>query len=169
MKHLPLQKALEKAFQALRLQPSENLIREFKSACLAQAEKFVTPLPGVSEMLAALAKRHMPTAIFSNGWAELQQRKAVLIGFTGAVITADTIHAWKPDPDAFLLAAARLNFKPSETLYVGDSPKTDVAGAKSAGMLAAWFNPERKPFPQLSVTPDFTIHALPELRSLIVR
>jgi len=44
----------------------------------------------------------------------------------------------KPHRDPFDRAVADLGVEPSGSLYVGDSREYDVAGAKGAGLRAAW-------------------------------
>jgi pyrophosphatase PpaX len=48
----------------------------------------------------------------------------------------------KPHPEPLLLAAKRLNVKPSEAIYIGDS-HTDIEAAKSAGMKSIHLAPEK--------------------------
>lgn len=40
----------------------------------------------------------------------------------------------KPGHESFLLVANRLRVNPRECIYVGDNPRTDIAGAKAVGM-----------------------------------
>jgi pyrophosphatase PpaX len=51
------------------------------------------------------------------------------------VVGGDETQKHKPDPAPLLLAAERMNAKPAETAYVGDSP-FDIRAAKAAGMYA---------------------------------
>jgi pyrophosphatase PpaX len=51
------------------------------------------------------------------------------------VVGGDETEKHKPDPEPLLLAAERMNARPAETAYVGDSP-FDVRAAKAAGMHA---------------------------------
>jgi pyrophosphatase PpaX len=51
------------------------------------------------------------------------------------VVGGDETQKHKPDPEPLLLAAERMNAKPAETAYVGDSP-FDIRAAKAAGMYA---------------------------------
>jgi sugar-phosphatase len=48
-------------------------------------------------------------------------------------ITADDVKAGKPAPDGYLLAASRLNVKPSHCVAVEDTP-AGIQAAKAAGM-----------------------------------
>ena len=51
------------------------------------------------------------------------------------VVGGDETQKHKPDPEPLLLAAERMNARPDETAYVGDSP-FDIRAAKGAGMHA---------------------------------
>ena len=51
------------------------------------------------------------------------------------VVGGDETERHKPDPEPLLLAAERMNARPDETAYVGDSP-FDIRAAKAAGMHA---------------------------------
>ena len=51
------------------------------------------------------------------------------------VVGGDETQKHKPDPEPLLLAAERMNARPDQTAYVGDSP-FDIRAAKAAGMHA---------------------------------
>lgn len=73
----------------------------------------------------------------------------------------------KPDPRAFLLAAARQGVSPSRVLHVGDSWDCDIIGGASAGMAVIWIS-----HGQLTpATPDwikpFLLGTSPDLRSIV--
>ena len=50
------------------------------------------------------------------------------------VIVSSAVGVWKPDPEIFRLGLEKTGLKPEQVLYVGDSEKDDVAGARAAGM-----------------------------------
>lgn len=135
----------------------------FRARSLELAPERVTPMPGASEMLAALAARGLSLGILSNGWTDLQHRKAEIIGFPGPVVASEEIGAWKPELRAFQIALERCGMSAASTLYVGDNPRVDIAGAKAAGMFAAWADFEHARFPEELPSPDLIIYALPEL------
>ena len=132
---------------------------EFRAAALLEAPNRVTPMAGVPEMLLGLRARGTTLAILSNGWTELQVLKAKLIDFPGPVFVSEQIGAWKPDRRAFSIAANDLNVEFTSILYVGDDPTVDVAGAKGAGMRAAWADFDHKEYPPKIVPPDLVIRA----------
>ncbi len=56
-----------------------------------------------------------------------------LAEYFGAVVAAEDVQRGKPDPQVFLLAAARLNVAPYRCVVVEDA-EAGVAGARNAGM-----------------------------------
>ena len=54
--------------------------------------------------------------------------------FFEQVIVSSAVGVRKPDPAIFRLALEKMNLRPEEVIYVGDSEKDDVAGARAAGM-----------------------------------
>jgi len=149
--------------------PEENIadgVKAFRQRCLAEAPQFVQAIAGAQQMLAALRARRTPLGILSNGWTQLQHLKAQIIGFPGPVLASEEIGAWKPDRAAFDIALERFSMVAATTLYVGDNPEMDVAGAKGAGLLAGWADLEGKTYPADAPLPDFTVTALLEILNL---
>lgn len=84
--------------------------------------------------------------------------------FDVVVISGEDTPRTKPDPEAFHLAARKLMLKPSECVFVGDKPFTDIRGGKAAGMrtvLLKWRDW------RMDDRPDFTIKSLAELRDIL--
>jgi HAD superfamily hydrolase (TIGR01509 family) len=146
---------------------TDAVTQEYRAVAIALVRGSVEPMPGAQELFALLDVRGVRHAIFSNGWSALQAAKAAAIGYPGRVITSEEVGAWKPDADAFLRAAAVEGFEAQTTLYVGDSPSTDVAGSKSAGMQAAWVDLEGKTYPLDVVKPDHVVTWLPDVVGLV--
>ncbi len=53
---------------------------------------------------------------------------------------SDELGIRKPDPKIFLSTAKKLKVKPYEVVHVGDNLKSDVWGAKNAGLKAIYFS-----------------------------
>jgi 2-haloacid dehalogenase len=82
---------------------------------------------------------HTPSAV-TNSPAEGARsalRKAGLIDHFHAVIGADSVGAYKPDPRVYRNALDVLGLEPGETWFVAGH-WWDIAGAKRAGMRTAW-------------------------------
>lgn len=86
--------------------------------------------------------------------------------FQSSVMAYDVGFA-KPDPRIFYAAAQMLRVAPHRMLHVGDDLHVDVAGAKSAGLQAAWLVRSNasvaKAMPVGSVQPDLVVRCLREL------
>ncbi|MFC2603396.1 MAG: HAD family hydrolase, partial [Treponema sp.] len=54
------------------------------------------------------------------------------------ILGTEFLGALKPAPYSFLETAKQLGVKPEQVLYVGNSIKYDVAGARRAGMKSAY-------------------------------
>jgi putative hydrolase of the HAD superfamily len=59
-----------------------------------------------------------------------------LAGFFDAWIWSDEVGWWKPAPEIYRLATEALGVAPEQTVFVGDTPETDIVGALQAGMWA---------------------------------
>ena len=99
-----------------------------------------------------------------------------LARFFDAILASGELGVRKPHPRIFEQMLSRLSVKANETIFVGDSLKADINGAKNVGMRAVLVenvglrkNPfaiagELDPF---SVEPDATIPCLEKLPSLL--
>jgi FMN phosphatase YigB (HAD superfamily) len=138
--------------------------------CYQLVYQLVRPIDGARELLAALHAHGVPTAILTNGWTPLQQKKiARALGDTSlgmTILVSDAIHAIKPAREAFDALVAALNTPRERVWYVGDNARGDVAGALAAGLRAVWFNWENQSYPQDLPTPTLTVAALRELTEL---
>jgi HAD superfamily hydrolase (TIGR01549 family) len=61
------------------------------------------------------------------------------------VIVSSAVGVWKPDPRIFRLALEKTGLQPDQVLYVGDSEKDDVAGARAAGIYPLLIRRGHKP------------------------
>jgi 2-haloalkanoic acid dehalogenase type II len=81
-----------------------------------------------------------------------------------AIQSSESLRAYKPHRAVFLAICDRLGCHPDEVIYVGDSPHSDVNGAKRAGLATAWVRRgERAAFPEQLPPPDVEITALSQL------
>lgn len=144
-----------------------DIVDLYKELALELVPARLEPTPGAARTIAALEARGLAVAILSNGWTELQMAKAAAIGFDGSVYVSESIGAWKPDTRAFEIATQGLDVSPQRSMYVGDSPLTDVVGAKNAGMFAVWADLEGQAYPRGVTTPDYAITSLDQVVELV--
>jgi 2-haloalkanoic acid dehalogenase type II len=137
---------LELVYRAGRYRPYEDLVREAAVAAglgpeagfaLLKRWNQLEPWPEVPEVLAQLSGR-VRLGVLTNCSRELGRRAADLVGTAfDAVITAEEVGWYKPDPRTYRTALQALGTSPAETLFVAGSPG-DVKGARAAGMPVVW-------------------------------
>jgi putative hydrolase of the HAD superfamily len=93
--------------------------------------------PDVIETLTQLKSRQVKLGIVTNGvkkdYDQILQRLAAEYCFD-VVVGVDSCNNAKPDKRIFLFALEKLQLRPAEALYVGDSLERDYEGAKKAGL-----------------------------------
>ncbi|MDQ6925194.1 MAG: HAD family hydrolase [Candidatus Eremiobacteraeota bacterium] len=150
--------------------PANARTARWQQHCYDLVDELVRPLDGARDVLAALRAHAIATAILTNGWTPLQQKKiARALGAdarTMTILVSDEIGAVKPSRAAFDALVAALGVSRERVWYVGDNARGDVAGALAAGLRAVWFNWENQSYPQDLPTPTLTIAALRELTKL---
>lgn len=116
--------------------------------------KGIVALPGAVDALLAVGER---TAIVTSATLDLAVLRLEAAGLVApeSVITADDISRGKPDPEPFLVAAARLGVEPARCLVVEDAP----AGLRSGRAAGA---------ATLAVTTTSTVQELEPLADAVV-
>lgn len=93
--------------------------------------------------------------------------RAGISGCLQAVVVSEEVGWRKPRAEIFQEAFRRLSIEPGTTLFVGDRPEIDVAGAHGVGMDVAWVNPGREPFPDGLRPPTYELAGLADLRGVL--
>lgn len=163
----------EHFFRCLALDPvacagglAERLI-EAHRAELAKAAEFP---PHHGPVLETLARRY-PLAVVSNfdytptalGILE----SAGIRDLFAAIVVSDQFGWRKPRREIFDEALRLVGVGAAQALFVGDRAEIDVAGARGAGIDAAWLNPGREPLPEAVEPPRFEIRDLGELLDIL--
>lgn len=120
--------------------------------------------PDVLPSLEILAE-HLRVVAVTNGNANLE-----VIGIRHLfhdVVTAVDAGAAKPARRIFDEAVERTGFTAEDVLHVGDHPETDVAGARDAGLRAAWINRNGDAWPEHLASPEAVVATLAELCRLL--
>ncbi len=120
--------------------------------------------PDVRPALEALAA-HYRLGLVTNGLACLQREKLAASGLGGyfqSVTVAGDVGVRKPDPAVFRQALASLGAEAAETAMVGNSLRSDIGGARAAGLRAVWANRQCEPLGD-APPPDAEIESLDAL------
>lgn len=89
--------------------------------------------------MTAVQAAGLRTAVLTNGATAQQSAKLSHLGLldlSGPLLTAESLGTGKPSREAFLGACDHLSYSPDQVLYVGDDYRTDVLGARAAGLHA---------------------------------
>lgn len=164
-----------------------NALKDFKisdeSLALEMSEKFQSVrhgrhfvYPETVEVLESCAE-NFRLGMITNGAPGIQWEKINASGvrkyFEHIVVSGD-VGVGKPDPEIFHIAMKRFGMRPGNCLVIGDSLRSDITGAKNAGIRSVWV---RRDNPVLSVSsvpdpskaphPDHTVRDLRELLPLL--
>lgn len=116
-----------------------------------------------------LLRPRFTLGIVTNGPTDVQRAKIERLELSRRVdhvLISGELGFAKPDLTIFRRALELAAAEPEEFLFVGDSPETDIRGAKGAGMWAAWI--DRKGLaPSEGESADFVFETLDELIDLV--
>lgn len=96
------------------------------------------PVDDAERLVGELRDRYR-VGLLTNGPILAQRDKIETLGWTDlfdAAIVTGELPAGKPDQQAFEAILDALDTPPTETVYVGDQIRTDIHGAKDAGLQA---------------------------------
>jgi len=99
----------------------------------------VERLPGVDTALSACSD--LPVGLVTNGGPEMQARKLETTGLANVfdvVVHAGYDTPAKPNPEPFEAALSALSARPDRSCFLGNSLRSDVAGANAAGLRSVW-------------------------------
>lgn len=117
--------------------------------------------PDVPQAIDRLQGRKL--AILSNGSPDMLQPLVAHSGLRlAAVLSVDEVKTFKPAPEVYGLAVARLNV-PKERIGFVSSNCWDALGAKSFGFHVIWINRGKAPVDRLGFRPDRIVQGLDEI------
>ena len=117
---------------------ARRLARRKRDLYVDLARGGIVTVPGVSRFVANLARRKIPRAVGTSASGFDVNRLLAGAGlrrYFDVIVTADDVTYGKPDPEVYLLAAARMRVTPERCVVFEDSV-VGVEAARSAGMRA---------------------------------
>jgi 5'-nucleotidase len=99
-------------------------------------------VPGTRELLVTLMN-YAKLGVVTNGLVEPQMEKlhvCKIDKLVDYVIISETVGYQKPSRGLFEAALEKVNTKPSDAVFVGDSWECDILPAVAVGMKAVWLN-----------------------------
>jgi putative hydrolase of the HAD superfamily len=123
----------------------ENVWEEYLAICPGMKAM----IPGAMEFLSRAAA-NLPIALITNGFQATQKGKSEssgIVQYIQFIMDSETAGSAKPNPEIFAAACRKASVNPENSLYVGDTWDTDVAGSIAAGIPVIWFNRNKTPEP----------------------
>lgn len=101
----------------------------------------IPPCANVQDTFWKFKEAGFKIAILSDFPPEQKGELWGLKKYCSVILGTEELGALKPSPYSFRVMAEKLGVAPEHVLYVGNSIKYDVKGAKNAGMKCAYFEP----------------------------
>lgn len=155
-------------------QPSDDHAKLLSDAYGAERDRHLKLFPDALEVLNTLSAQY-PLGLITNGPADIQRQEIATLdieSYFSHVFIEGEMGIGKPHAVVFERAAAAVNAKPDELLFIGNSYAHDIAPAIANGWHSAWIRrdsdvapsrnyPEGKP--EGAPDPTITIGSLTEL------
>jgi putative hydrolase of the HAD superfamily len=161
-KPIPAELPVLRGFASLGVTIDRETARAVLVALYVPERRTTRLLPGVDDLLRALALRQVRMGIISNrmhgGTLLLDDLEYFGIShYFASVIASCDVGQMKPHPALFQRALDDLGVSPLEAVMVGDDLRADVGGALAAGMRAIWVRrPPERPDPAPPGVSDVT-------------
>jgi 2-haloalkanoic acid dehalogenase type II len=126
---------LEVLRRALRAAGEDPSLAQPAFEVFLEARQSVRLYDDVLPVLERWSRRYRLVAL-TNGNADI--RRVGLDGLFSGSVSAHLVGFAKPDPRIFEEACRVAGAEPADVLHLGDDPLLDVAGARRAGLQAAW-------------------------------
>lgn len=137
---------------------------------LGLISKGLRPSKGLYELLDMLKAKGLKIALATSGvreYADLVLDKLGIRDKFNAVITGDDVKNGKPDPEAFLKAADKLDIEPKDCIVIEDAEK-GVEAAHAAGMKAIGYQNLSHPYVQDLKKADLVVRSLTEIAEDVI-
>jgi HAD superfamily hydrolase (TIGR01549 family) len=134
--------------------------------------KCATAEAGLHQTLKSIGDSGLKLGLISNTFIpavvlDRHLRREGLLEFLPVRVYSCDVRFRKPHPAIFQAALDRLGTVAAETIFVGDSPKADIAGANRVGMISVLKDP-RALHAKSPIQPRHTIRKLGELPELVL-
>lgn len=135
--------------------------------------RYLRPYEDVYEVLKILSDTSLVLGVITAGLEIKQAEKLVRTRLArlfspSAIFISDQLGISKPNIKLFQRACSDLNLKPTESMYVGNSPRLDIDPPNKLGMFTVQVTrPCTAPCAPGETAPDWTIHNFWELLDLL--
>jgi len=132
----------------------------------------VVLFPDTLPVLNDLQGRGYPVGLLTNSFLPMWMRDSELeayelLEYLDTRISAADVGYLKPHPIIYHALLEKLEVTAERTIFVGDRPKNDIAGANDAGMISVLIDPPHLNHELNGIVPDFTINRLGQLLPIL--
>jgi len=146
-------------------QVKDKLTRIIYKEWIASFKK-IKPFPDIREVIINLRKKGYKTALLSDMPIKEKISFLRLEGIWDVAFCSEETGFLKPHPAPFKRLLTELNLKPEEILFIGNSYKYDVRGAKACGLKTALLARQR--YFKDDVLPDYQFSNYRQLRNFLL-
>ncbi len=132
----PLETVIASFSDDIELQ--KEMLRVYREHNVSHNDEMVKEFPGMSDVIKGLYDAGFKEGVITSKISNLANHTLGLFGYDKYlefIIGATDCLVHKPAPDPVLMGVEKLGLKPSECVYVGDSP-FDIQAGKAAGCIS---------------------------------
>jgi HAD superfamily hydrolase (TIGR01509 family) len=161
---LTAEACLEQVFGGMRIEVSEDDVRDGVAHLMHGALAGATPIPGAVATVREIHQAGVPIGIVSSAvyhpFLEWTLDSFGILDAFDVVITSASAGFYKSRSELYVHAAELLGATPERMVHVGDSFRFDVAGASRAGMGTVWLRGDQAEPDGDSLRPDLVLTTL---------
>jgi HAD superfamily hydrolase (TIGR01662 family) len=125
---------LENTFSRCGTQWDTKFLNLYKTTLFGHINLF----DGVKELLSKLKKQGIKLGLVTNAYDGVEQRERISLSgikkYFDAIVISGEVGYSKPSSEIFNCLLSQLGLNPDQAIYVGDSERYDIQGAKNTGM-----------------------------------
>ncbi|MEZ4592202.1 MAG: HAD family hydrolase [Chloroflexota bacterium] len=146
----------------------EAVLRAYDWATVPGVEPFDDTLPVLDQLKSSGYKIGLITNAMQPMWMrDIELRAYGILDYLDVRLTSGDVGFMKPHPFIYWRALELLDVRPEESVFVGDRPANDIAGANEAGLTSVLISPPHLERALDNVKPNYTIANLSELLPIL--
>lgn len=166
--------ALLASLREFNIEPVDEVLRDGLAMFRKLHVEYASPTDGLMVILDSLKTKGIKLGVITNsfqGNAKKILSNLNLDHYFSVIADSSDYNAFKPMPEPFEFALAKLSVSKENTLYIGDEFYADVVGAIRAGLAVVWINNRddalEENHREYGVKPTFVISSFGELKEII--
>lgn len=148
----------------------DAVLHAYNWATVPGVEPFDDTLPVLQQLKNSGYKIGLITNAMQPMWMrDIELRTYGILDYLDTRLTSGDVGFMKPHPFIYWHALELLDVQPAESVFVGDRPANDIAGANEAGLTSVLISPPHLNRELDGIRPNFTISNLTELLPILAQ